>query len=269
MSKETVKESYISSIYSVFFENALVQIDRARHIYNKNYTEIRTSKGFRQLIAPMENEASALAITQLAIGLESFLNSQAFYRNQKDFNTYSQISKKIGKIIEKPYPLLEKLLVELSVVRDSLAHGHLWIKTRERDKNDFSIKSIRSYLWKPFKAKLQPKYLDSVNGSIKRTRIAKLAVIPVDVGFLDAVQALLIVSKTVQLCLDDKGNGWKPLFYPYKQVGFYLETIKVMRNNPKIDQDLCGWEKYFRDYLHEPDASAYRKFLTSLETEVG
>lgn len=254
-------EKYISAHWGSFIETVIQDLDKSLQVYLKNQDSERDMYGRRKLIAPAENFPSSLAVMNSAIALESFTNAQAFYKKLKTFDTFSELALKV-EVLGVTNPGKVTAVRELSVARDAVIHGHLWLKHRTSSKETFELEKVRSYLWGPFKpglTKLNSKYARNVNWKLRVTNQLQINIIPLDLSYVDGVKALKILIKITEELFTLAKTSWRPPIFPHHQDGFSEATIKKMSKNYHPED----WLTYFEDQLSEIDRKFYDKYFNN------
>lgn len=248
-------EKYISAHWGSFLELMTQELDKALQVYLKNQSGERDKYGKRRLIAPAENFSASLSVVSAGIALESFSNTQAFYRKLKNYNTWTELAEKINLLgISSPIKILA--VRELTVCRDTVVHGHLWLRHRTTDQDTYNLKEIRSYLWAPFKTKLSSKFTKNVDWKSRSTKNFHFNIIPLDLSYLDGVKALKILIIITEELFELAGMKWRPPMYPHPQDGYSKQTTEVLSKHYYPED----WLKYFEEQLNSTD----RKIYTSI-----
>jgi hypothetical protein len=241
---ENIKEKFISTQWSSFIEQSIVQIDLAREIYYKKKDSERHRNKRRKAISLEENIPASISLMLLNSAIEGLCNAQAFWEKEEKYNQWDPLLNKLKKLILNINSNLSDAVSEFDFVRNIIVHGYVWIKLR-RYKGDFSFKYVKSYLWEPFKD--NKKIQDIVDWRGRRTKNYKFSIIPTEINFLDALMALVITSEVIKLF------GWDKhiRIYSSKQMGFSKDTSAI----PSSDNfcRLEHWINYFKAFLSEYD----------------
>lgn len=254
-------EKYISSQWGDFLELALLEIDKAFRVYKLNsLTTERNRFNERKVIAPSESAHSAFAIVSIAIALESFVSYRAFNERLDDFDSFQELALKLDKFNIHSTEILAAVR-ELTVCRDSIVHGHIWIKHRVSNNYTFKIEEIRSYLWSPFKNK-RKKYIQNVNWTKRETKDIKLKIIPLDVSYIDCVKALKILTIIMEFILESASIQWRPPIFPYERDGFSSETAQALREQ----HHPSDWLSYYENNLIEVDKNKVIEIFNNITT---
>ncbi len=255
---ENLKEKYISAQWGLFLESAVVNLDLAREIYQKNKNNEKFKNGRRKSIAIRENIPASISIVLFTSSLEGIANAHAFYKQNKNFNQFDDLVDRLSLVLNLSGNL-KNAIKELSITRDGIIHGYIWIKSR-RYKSDYSIRFVKSYLWKPFKLNLRSKFKTFVDWKNRTTKHFKFSVIPTDINFVDALLGLTITKKVLDLL--GWGNKY-PRIYNLKEMGFSKETTKIPLSDNFCTLD--DWINYFAKYLeHRYDKSIFEYLQQSL-----
>lgn len=247
-----ITEKYISAHWGSFLELMTQELDQALQIYLKNQNDERDKYGKRRLIAPAENFPASLSVASAGIALESFANAQAFYKKLKTYNTWDELANKV-QVLDISSANKITAVRELTVCRDTVIHGHLWLKRRTSDQDTYNLREIRSYLWAPFKTKLSNKFTRNVNWKARSTNIFGFNIIPLDLSYLDGVKALKILITITEELFELAGMKWRPPMYPHPQDGYSKQTIEAL-SQQYYPED---WLKYFENQLNVKDRAIY------------
>lgn len=251
--KNKLTEKYISSQWGDFLELALLQMDKSLQVYKVNsISSERNIFRERKVIAPAESAHSVFAIVSLTTAIESFVGNRAYHQKLNNFDTFEDLASKLEKLKINSLSMLTSVK-ELTVCRDSIIHGHLWLKHRTSDRDTFKINEIRSYLWSPFKGHLRKKYRENVNWTRRETKQFHFKIIPLDVSYLDCVKALKIMVSIMEHIFEDANITWRPPVFPYTQDGFSKETTEALRSKHYP----VNWLEFYENNLAEKDKHKY------------
>ncbi len=252
MSTTDFAEKYISTQWASFLDHAVLHLDKAARVYAKNKTSDRGKGGSRILIANSENFESSSALVACITSLEGFANAVPFQYNLEGFNRWKNLTWKV-KNIGITYPKLLIFITELTVCRDAVIHGHIWLKSRKSDGVSYDLKEVRSYMWKPFKTSLDKKFNANVNWKKRQTNLLHLHVIPIDISFLDGLKALKVLTSVLEDFYRQHEVSWRPAMFPHKQEGFSQEAQTALYHHHKPTE----WVKYFESKLNKRDLKEY------------
>lgn len=238
---------YHSSVWGAFLENATLQLDKALPVYEKNQANERDRNKRRKLVAVSENEPSCVAVVNCCIAIESFANSMAYSQNLTIYSPLDELPKKLQKIGLTDMNKLTAVR-ELTICRDSIVHGHIWTKIRSSDQ-DYNLKQVRSYLWKPFKKSLKKKYLMNVDIAKRTTNVYRFSIIPIDVSYVDAVKAFQVLISVMEDIFTKNNIIWRPTLYPHRQEGYSEATFQALNKKTTPEE----WLKYFMGKLSTKD----------------
>ena len=159
-------------------------------------------------------------------------------------------------MIQKNERSLKEQLVELTIVRDSVAHPRLYL-IKQAMHSDFSFNKPRAELSRG--AELRPKALRSKLKGSERTKSLRLPLVSSWISYPDAVICVLVLYRFLNLLERKYGN-------PYAWVGNFF-----IRNNPtgffkdteetKLCVSMGEWVAAFFDSLLQDDQKQVRKRL--------
>jgi len=261
MKTNPFNERTISAQWGGFLERSLVFIDRSRGVYeqNKNTAE-RYGDGRRKLIAPAENRWASIGVIILAVSLEDFCNCQAFMQKLEppSYDGWWPLDKKVRKVSNEFSQNFVNAVLEFSICRDILVHGHLWVRER-RYGGDYSIRYIKSQASKvlknQFSKKRNKKYAENVDIKRRLTKRFHFPVIPTDVSYLDCLKGLRILGRVLDT------TDFARIMSFYANVDFTSNTRKEMKNR---NLKLRDWVIYFADQLHQIDRRMYDSLSNSI-----
>lgn len=152
----------------------------------------KPSEGY--MAGHFENGYCASIVILLVLAFESYISRVAFLRNKRLNEARSSAPKSTHeylKHIDNTFPFSKELL-DIYVVRDSLAHGHLW-------NVDYVIKSegtdvTRRELFDGFGDKKMRSRVNMVTG---KTRHLGLNALPTSVGLNEAAAVFKIVAQSL------------------------------------------------------------------------
>jgi len=144
-----------------------------------------------------ENAYASAAIILTAISIESYANTIFYYENVQPGN---DIPKELSEILHTnqpslPQDYLKALLDEVYVLRNVIAHGHLYETEFRLGQN---IKApARTMSLEPRLGKANPRWKNSVNIVTRRTRKLGLNIRPVLISFEDLLKILIMFDLTL------------------------------------------------------------------------
>lgn len=159
-------------------------------------------------------------------------------------------------MIQKNERSLKEQLVELTIVRDSVAHPRLYL-IKQAMHSDFSFNKPRAELSRG--AELRPKALRRKLKGSERTKSLRLPLVSSWISYPDAVICVLVLYRFLNLLERKYGN-------PYAWVGNFF-----IRNNPtgffkdteetKLCVSMGEWVAAFFESLLQDDQKQVRKRL--------
>lgn len=151
---------------------------------------------------PDERGYSISICLLLAVMIESFIMRARFLNSQDPASS----ERTIAKFVSKKYPNLTRLdeLIEILIIRDVIAHNHLWKIESTGDTNiwmDLLNKEIDPLT----EIQIDKKYNQLVDVNSGTTKNLGLHVIPTQINRTDAVKVLKVVIYTLDY-IDNKEN---------------------------------------------------------------
>lgn len=176
----------------------------------------RKRRYFRQPISVGEQTASVIAISQLMISLEGYINRVLYFLEQDD-PPFSSVL-----VADNPHAKLAAILGngssarstltkfdEALVMRNSIMHSHIYQTDRNENRRILNVEQriLRS----------NRGYTTHVNTSTYRTKRTKFHVIPTEIGFDDVLKSLELWNKIYSIIESRHGHGVSYLapYYPY------------------------------------------------------
>jgi len=198
--------------------------------------DISSRRGARRLRTPIsvaESGNSIVAISQLMISLEGYVNRVLHLLEDEDPATYAGaldlrwIHERLGAVLGDSRAARNVLhrVQEASVVRNAIMHAHLY--QTERDQNR-RIKSVQKRILDSNRT-----YANYVNTSTYRTKTSLYHVIPSEIGF-DDVLKFLKLWKRVYRFIERKHQN-KAYLAPYYPYG-YIRYLKSKSRDTEVDQ---------------------------------
>ena len=262
--KSEVQES-ISNLSMGLIEHGLTLLQtHSFPVYKKNIDQRDPP------FAPTEFTPSAIAILLMSAGLDYHLARLKWLRDVAPhdpplpypiyFNNWKvgeALSKKITKLlIRKNEARLKEQLIELTIVRDSVAHPRLYLVKQAR-RSDLSFCSPRAELSPG--AELRPKALMRKLKGSERTKSLRLPFVPSWISYPDAVVCVLVLHRFLNLLEIKYGN-------PYAWVGHFSirnEPSGFFKDSTKtwLTLSMDEWVRTFFHSLSQDDQGRVRKRL--------
>ncbi len=189
----------------------------------------RRRRYFRQPISVGEQNASVVAISQLMISMEGYINRILHFLEQDDST--------LGSVLEAddPHAKLAEILGngtnarslltkfdEALVMRNSIMHSHIYQTDRNENRRILNVEQriLRS----------NRRYVAHVNTSTYRTRKTKFHVIPTEIGFDDVIKSLELWNKIYRFVESRHRDGIAYLapYYPYNFRRFMEANSKAV-----------------------------------------
>lgn len=261
--KSEVQES-ISNLSMGLIEHGLTLLQtHSFPVYKKNIDQRDPP------FAPTEFTPSAIAILLMTSGLDyhlarlKWLRDVAPHDSPFPYPTYfnwkvgEALSQKITKIlIQKNEMRLKEQLIELTIVRDSVAHPRLYL-VKQAMRADLSYCSPRAELSPG--ADLRPKaLLRKLKGS-ERTKALRLPLVSSWISYPDAVICVLVLHRFLNLLERKYGNpyAWVGNFFVRNDpAGFFKDTDKT-----RLSVSMGKWAVAFFESLSQDDQQRVRKRL--------
>lgn len=261
--KPEVQES-ISNLSMGLIEHGLSLLQtRSFPVYKKNIDQRDPP------FASTESTPSAIAILLMSSGLDYHLARLKWLRDITlhtptlpyptyfNWKTGDPLPEKITKLlIQKNERRLKEQLIELTIVRDSVAHPRLYL-VKQAMRSDLSFSIQRAELSSD--TKLRNKAKDrKLNGS-ERTKSLRLPFVPSWISYPDAVTCVLVLHRFLNLLEAKYGN-------PYAWVGrFYIRNTPVGffngENRPGLSLSMEEWVSAFFHSLSHDDQVRVKKKL--------
>ena len=184
-------------------------------LYASDYSGcILTRRTRKKPISVAENQASIVAISQLMISLEGYIN-RVLFLSEADVSVYDRkyCDQKLATLLSvgNSSKGLISHVNEALVVRNAIMHSHIYVSDRDPSRNIVSIEQSILDL-------TNKRYENAVNVKTFRTNILHLHVVPSEIGFDDVFKALKMWSQIYkQLQIRYKTDAYLP---PYSARNF-------------------------------------------------
>jgi|CXWL01.1.fsa_nt_gi hypothetical protein len=225
MPRKTEVQESISNLSMGLIEHGLTLLQtHSFPVYKKNIDQRDPP------FAPTEFTPSAIAILLISSGLDYHLARLKWFRDVAPQNpplphpTYfnwaigDALSEKIARLlIKKTEKRLKEQLIELTIVRDSVAHPRLYL-IKQAMRSDLSFGKPRAEISRG--AELRPKALRRKLKGSERTKSLQLPLVSNWISYPDAVTCVLVLHRFLNLLEAKYGN-------PYAWVGRFH-----IRNTP-------------------------------------
>jgi len=219
--------------------------------------------------ASTESTPSAIAILLMSSGLDYHLARLKWFRDVAPYkpplpyptyfnwNIGDSLSGKISKLlIQRNERSLKEQLVELTIVRDSVAHPRLYL-VKQAMRSDLSFCSPRAKLSPG--AELRPKALMRKLKGSERTKSLRLPLVSSWISYPDAVVCVLVLHRFLNLLEIKYGNpyAWVGRFNIRNEPsGFFKDSTKT-----RLSLSMDEWARAFFHSLSQDDQERVRKRL--------
>jgi hypothetical protein len=207
-----------------YFSNFIVNTNAAKlsELFSRERTFISKEKEF---VATSTDEVLVDALfccVAIAFDIEATRNYMSHVLKKK---ATKKIAKDISSYLVKDESkrcILEKLILEIFIVRDSIAHAHLHqvkVKTENFKSTKISIR-VPSTI---YHEQGDLKYSENVFKQTKKTKVAGLNVTIPKISFVDVIKALIIldiVYKYAQFGKDHPSSGPIPFHFDIDEIPF-------------------------------------------------
>ncbi|MFH2036454.1 MAG: hypothetical protein ABIJ45_08630 [Candidatus Zixiibacteriota bacterium] len=193
-----MSEKYLPIIGSNYFYPILYLLEQVNGKYSNKINSVQVS--------PLENGYAVAIITLTVFCLESYL-----IRSRQimiDFNKYEKPLRKEHVIdffkngFKNEILLLE--LTELIIIRDVIAHNHIWDVDIDWTTNGLEFANEPKHLGRPLFG--DKKFETNLNVLERKTRELKLNIFPTKIGTLDAIKVIKSMYKILKLIEDTDCN---------------------------------------------------------------
>lgn len=172
----------------------------------------------------------------LAVMTESFIMRARYLNKENSAST----ERNITRFIKATYPDFEKSdeLAEIFVLRDTIAHNHLWQIESVGDINIWTdlLKKELNPLTEQWTDKKYDLFVDTSNGKTKKL---KLHIVPTQIDRTDVAQVLKTVTE-ILLYIDESENhtlGFKNNFVVFrKDYIYFFDAVKLIMQVLKSSQ---------------------------------
>ena len=219
--------------------------------------------------SPLLSTPSAIAILLMSSGLDyhlarlKWLREVARHDSPLPYPTYfnwkvgDALSEKITKLlIQKNEKRLKEQLIELTIVRDSVAHPRLYL-VKQAKRSDLSF--CRPHAELSPGAELRSKALKSKLKGSERTKSLRLPFVPSWISYPDAVVCVLVLHRFLNLLEIKYGNpyAWVGHFSIRNEPsGFFKDSTKT-----RLALSMDEWVRAFFYSLSQDDQDRVRKRL--------
>jgi hypothetical protein len=254
----------ISNLSMGLIEHGLTILQtRSFPVYQKNIAQRDPP------FASTESTPSSIAILLMSSGLDyhlarlKWLRDVAPHDSPLSYPTYfnwqvgEALSQKITRLlIQKNETRLKEQLIELTIVRDSVAHPRLYL-VRQAMRSDLSFCRPRAELSPG--AELRPKALMRKLKGSERTKSLRLPLVSSWISYPDAVVCVLVLHRFLNLLEIKYGNpyAWVGRFSIRNEPsGFFKDSTKT-----RLTLSMDEWARAFFHSLSQDDQERVRKRL--------
>lgn len=236
---------------------------RSFPVYQKNITQRDPP------FAPTEFTPAAIAILLINSGIDYHLARLKWLRDiaphdpPLSYPTYfnwkigDPLAEKIKKLlVQKNEQRLKEQLIDLNIVRDSVAHPRLYL-IRQAILPDLGFGGARAQL-PPGETLLDKTQKRKLKGS-ERTKMLRLPLVPSWISYPDAVACVLVMHRFLNLLEWKYGNpyAWVGNFFvPHIPIGFFPNTDKT-----RLNVSMQEWAAAFFQSLSQEDQQRIKKRL--------
>ena len=222
MSGQINRQKYITVIGSNFL--AFVIWDLVEESFATYQNTDFAKKRFQTSI--WEHGHAAAAIILSVIGIEAYRN-RIYFLEKRGIDRRSSVTSHLCNILAKksisfPTSKLKPLLEEVFVVRDVIAHNHIY---------QVNVYYDQGWMMLGHKQKLlegygfDSKYKSSVNPRTKKTKLLKLNVQPAKIGFEDIFTVLVVIDLLIKIMQQVFGAGYVPFHVSHKIGGYDAKNL--------------------------------------------
>lgn len=222
--------------------------------------KIRDLKRRMFQVSPHENAYATAAILLTDIAIESYVNRVKYLRKeQKRGNSYSYISKVLGKINKKfPETVFEEMLLEVFILRDVIAHNHVYSINVGFD-SAWNMTSHRQKLQTGYG---DQKYKLAVNLRTRKTRLLGLNVQPSKISFHDLFIVLSVFDLFTSVASSILVGNYVYFHFTHKILGDWVDYPVFLSHYYNLIPNPKG-----RDELRVKLDLLRTKFESSISTE--
>lgn len=198
-----------------------------------------------------EHGHAAAAVVLSVIGIEAYRNRIYFFEGRKVSRSVPDDLCNIltAKSISFPTSKLKRLLEEVFVVRDVIAHNHIY-KVEVFSDQGRTMLGHRQKLLEGYG--FDSKYKSSVNSRTKKTKLLKLNVQPAKVGFEDIFKVLVVVDLIINIMQKAFDAGFIPFHVSHK-IG---------------NHDANNLSEILTYYLDQTPRKSFVRFLENLSAQL-
>ena len=212
------KENYMSVIGAHYVPDiVLTFLPRIFDAY-----KIRDYKSKNFQVSTTENTFSTAGLLLSVVNIESFANR--IFRFEGRCGTVPKTISEIYFSKNKHFPKkdFERLLQEVYVLRDVIVHNHIYDISAKVDEESWETKCFDESL-AIGKGPLDKKFKEAIDPVTKKSKLLKLNVQPLKIGFEDLFTVLFVFDVFVQLSQSILGDSYVP-FRLYYKIGKECET---------------------------------------------
>lgn len=241
------KESYLSVIGAHYVPD--IVLDFLPRIFEAYKIRDYKSKNFQ--VSACENTLSTAGLLLSVASIESYANRIFRFEEKR-----GPVPEKISEIFWSknnnfPKEDFERLLCEVYILRDVIVHNHIYDISTAVDRESWEIKHLDETLVIG-KGEKDKKFKECVDCAAKKTKLLKLHVQPLKIGFEDLFTVLFVFDTFVRLSQSMLSDSHVP-FRLYCKIGKTTES--------SLSRLLAS---YYRQITNEE----YLKALESLLTEL-
>lgn len=174
-----------------------------------------------------EHGHATAAIILTAIGIEAYRNRIYYVEKDNISRGNNAVSNDLGDILGRknqafPASKLKQLLTEVFVVRDVIAHNHIY-EVEVLTAHDWKMLGHKQKLLKGYG--FDRKYKVSVNPRTRKTRLLRLNVQPAKIGFEDLFKVLVVLDLLVGITQNVLGRVHIPFHVHYEIDGYWIRNL--------------------------------------------
>lgn len=196
-----------------YFTNTVINsnANRLSDLFSRPHTYFDKNKEYCATNTDEVLIDALLSVVAIAFDLEAIRNKIVTSNNIVPVSIWNDIAKLIYGDDEIKQEVLIKLIKEIFIVRNSVAHSHLY--RIEVIYKDFQpVKTIPHKIKTAFKQG-DKKHKENVQGQMKKTKFSNLNTIIAMISFSDVIKMLIVLDLTAKLLLSKSHLSFLPIHY--------------------------------------------------------
>lgn len=203
-----------------------------------------------------EHGHATAAIILSVIGIEAYRNRIFYVEKDNVSRGNNAAANDLGDILSKknqsfPSSKLKQLLTEIFVIRDVIAHNHIY-EVEVLSDQDWKMLGHKQRLLKGYG--FDAKYKASVNSRTRKTKLLKFNVQPAKIGFEDLFKLLVVLDLLVGVTQNILGRVHIPFHVHYKIDDYWVRNLSELLTyyfdqipNRRFASELEGLSKQLRN----------------------